>query len=424
MKCLEKDRARRYETANGLASDVQRHLSNEPVVACPPSAAYRFQKLVRRNKLMFAAASAVTASLIIGLGVSTWMFLQERAALRRAVVAEHEQARLRQVADASGNQAKADAKNARTAAAKNLQLVQFFDEMLQAVGPEVAKGRDATILKEILDKTAQRIGNGLTNQPQSEAYLRESIAKVYLDLGDYHSAEAMQRRTVALYQQLYPNGHRELAFALDSLAVILGLQGQLPEAESLSREAVAMGKKLFGAEHADIAAWMTDLAMILKHEGRYADAETIYREALAKNRKLLGNEHREVVTSLNNLSIALAEQKKYTEAEGLIREALQMGRHLWGNEHPSTARHLTSLTEMLMRQGKLPEAEATGREAVALEKKVSGPEHADVATALANLAGVLAEQDKLPEAEAMQRGCRPVGETPTGAVETTALPIT
>src|SRR5207244_8364677 len=59
MKCLEKDRARRYETANGLATDIQRHLSSEPVVACPPSAAYRFQKLVRPNKLAFPAAGAV-----------------------------------------------------------------------------------------------------------------------------------------------------------------------------------------------------------------------------------------------------------------------------------------------------------------------------------------------------------------------------
>src|SRR6266702_1912195 len=76
MKCLEKDRARRYETANGLASDVQRHLSNEPVVACPPSNLYRFQKLVRRNKVAFTATAAVSAALLIGFGVATWMFFQ------------------------------------------------------------------------------------------------------------------------------------------------------------------------------------------------------------------------------------------------------------------------------------------------------------------------------------------------------------
>src|SRR6266516_1554300 len=58
MKCLEKDRGRRYETANGLVSDIQRHLGNEPVLACPPSKLYRFQKTLRRNKVAFAAAAA------------------------------------------------------------------------------------------------------------------------------------------------------------------------------------------------------------------------------------------------------------------------------------------------------------------------------------------------------------------------------
>jgi serine/threonine protein kinase len=85
MKCLEKDRARRYETANGLAMDIQRHLNEEPVLACPPSPLYRFQKLVRRNKLVFAAASAVSTALIIGLTVSAILFFKEKAALARAV---------------------------------------------------------------------------------------------------------------------------------------------------------------------------------------------------------------------------------------------------------------------------------------------------------------------------------------------------
>jgi hypothetical protein len=88
MKCLEKDRTRRYETANGLATDIRRHLTNEPVVACPPSAAYRFQKMVRRNKLAFAAITAVAAALLLGLGLSTWLWLAERKARAEAVLAE------------------------------------------------------------------------------------------------------------------------------------------------------------------------------------------------------------------------------------------------------------------------------------------------------------------------------------------------
>jgi hypothetical protein len=88
MKALEKDRARRYETANGLLMDVQRYLDNEPVVARPPSRCYRFQKLVRRNKTVFAAGAVVAATLVAGLGASTRLFLMEKEA-------RHEQARLR-----------------------------------------------------------------------------------------------------------------------------------------------------------------------------------------------------------------------------------------------------------------------------------------------------------------------------------------
>src|SRR5205085_1599946 len=74
MKALEKDRARRYETANALAMDIERHLKNEPVVARPPSNLYRFQKLVRRNKLVFAAASGILIVLALGFAGILWQW--------------------------------------------------------------------------------------------------------------------------------------------------------------------------------------------------------------------------------------------------------------------------------------------------------------------------------------------------------------
>jgi len=95
MKAMEKDRARRYETANGIAMDVHRHQSNEPVVACPPSWAYRLQKLVRRNRVVFIAGGAVAIALVVGMSTSTWLFLKEREAHKRALAAEQQQARLR-----------------------------------------------------------------------------------------------------------------------------------------------------------------------------------------------------------------------------------------------------------------------------------------------------------------------------------------
>jgi serine/threonine protein kinase/WD40 repeat protein/tetratricopeptide (TPR) repeat protein len=88
MKCLEKSRARRYETASGVALDIERHLANEPIVARPPTTVYRFKKLVLRNKLAVAAGSIVVGAVLLGATVAFWQFLEKSAALR-------EQSRLR-----------------------------------------------------------------------------------------------------------------------------------------------------------------------------------------------------------------------------------------------------------------------------------------------------------------------------------------
>ncbi|MSU49776.1 MAG: serine/threonine protein kinase [Opitutus sp.] len=84
MRCLEKDRTRRYDTANGLAQDIQRYLRNEPVVARPPSTAYLLQKLVRRHRLAFAAGAVVACTLIAGFAISMRALIHEKAARQLA----------------------------------------------------------------------------------------------------------------------------------------------------------------------------------------------------------------------------------------------------------------------------------------------------------------------------------------------------
>ncbi len=106
MKALEKDRTRRFESASGLALDVHRFLANEPIEARPPSGIYRFQKWARRNQAVFVGSTAVIVALVLGLGLSLYLFIQERAALQRervarerAVEAEKRQAELREQAE-------------------------------------------------------------------------------------------------------------------------------------------------------------------------------------------------------------------------------------------------------------------------------------------------------------------------------------
>ncbi len=114
MKCLEKDRSRRYETVNGLALDLERFLANEPVLARPQSRLYRFRKFVDRNRAACVSALLITLTVIAGFAISTGMYLRENAALREqqrlrqvAEIARAAEARLREQAQARANVSKA-----------------------------------------------------------------------------------------------------------------------------------------------------------------------------------------------------------------------------------------------------------------------------------------------------------------------------
>jgi hypothetical protein len=109
MKALEKDRTRRYETANGFAMDVQRYVADEPVLARPPSAVYRFQKAFRRHKLVLTAAGAVAAALILGIIASSWQSVRATRAKQAALLAEAQEATQRQLAEQESRRAR-DAK--------------------------------------------------------------------------------------------------------------------------------------------------------------------------------------------------------------------------------------------------------------------------------------------------------------------------
>jgi eukaryotic-like serine/threonine-protein kinase len=125
MKCLEKDRTRRYDTANGLAQDIEHHLDNEPVEARPPSTAYRVHKFVRRNKGMVAAGSAVTLALLLGIVVSTWQATVAMRARRVAETARVAETQQRVAAQAAQKQADAERQRAeRELYAANMNLAQ------------------------------------------------------------------------------------------------------------------------------------------------------------------------------------------------------------------------------------------------------------------------------------------------------------
>jgi len=395
MKCLEKDRTRRYETASALAMDLQRHLNSEPVVARSPSPSYRFQKFVRRNKLAFAAAATVAAALVVGLGLSTWLFLRERAALKVA----HENALW---AEDSRRQAEVNAKKAGAEALKSRQVSQFLDDTLRGVGPWIAKGRDTTILRELLEKAAERVGH-LTNEPEVELELRNTIGRAFGEIRQNEKARAVLGVTPELARKLWGDDSLQLADSLQNLALVRDNLSKVSETEPMLREVVRLRKKLLPKDDPAIATAIHGLANNLHSQGRHAEAETMQREALALRRKLVGIDDGGLASSIGLLAMMLRDQGRLAEAEPLYREALAINRKVANGESPAVAQVLVSLAGVVRRRGKLAEAETIYRETLPMCKKFFGEESPEVGYALNGFAAIFERQGKAPEAETLLR---------------------
>jgi serine/threonine protein kinase/tetratricopeptide (TPR) repeat protein len=429
MKCLEKDRARRYETANGLASDIQRHLNNEPVFASPPSNLYKFQKLVRRNKLAFVAGTGIAAALVIGLAIALWQSIEKTRAYGRAVAAEQEaksaratEAQARRQAEEARTRAEANEKKAQTGAAQSRQVAQFLGEIFHGLAPTVALGRDTTLLKGILDKAAQRISTELTNQPEVEIELRSNLAESYNELGLFKEEAKMARQCLELARAHFPAESPQVAEGLFQMALALNSLGQLKEAEAAARESVSIRRKLFAAAQVStnlssdslylterFAPWslcdsLSELGHVLYIQSEYDKAETAYREALTLARQFRGNKHRDVAVQLSGLGIVLGEAAKLGEAEEALHESLEIFRALSsGQPNPAVANSLNNLALVLRREGRFDEAERLLVESLEITRKMVGPEHLQVASGLHNLATVAHDWNRLAEAETRER---------------------
>ena len=387
MKALEKDRTRRYETAYGMALDVKRYLTNEPVSARPPGKLYRFRKTVLRHKLLFVAGGVIATFLLASLVIVSAALAKEREARREA--------------DAALQQAKADQTRAETAAVKSGQVTQFLEDMLQGVGPSYAQGRDTAMLEEILDRSARRVGNDLTNQPEVEAELRALIGELYLDIGKWTESEQMLRAALAINRKLNGAESAESAASLNDLGLAFWKQGKLADAEKAAREALTIRQQLFGTNNADTARSLNALASVYTDETRFTEAEPMIREALAIRRSLFKGDNLEVADSLNSLCLMLEGAGRWAEAENTGRELVPLRRRLSGNENKDLAEALKELALAEGFNGKLDEEEASFNEAFAIDYKLLNPEHPYVVKAIANLGEIMRVRGKLPEAHAV-----------------------
>jgi serine/threonine protein kinase len=347
MKCLEKDRTRRYDSANALADDLGRFLRDEPVVARPPSTLYVLGKLVRRHRRVAIAAATVALALILGLAVSTFAFLREREARLKQTAAE-------------------EAKQLETVRADAVK--EFMGKLLKDTAPELLLQGHQRPVRDLL-KEADQFARALSNAPAAEFHVRGLISVLYLgdnaSLLDAEACYEQVKRTNELLPRLpddqlpAPRDHLRVGAALaalwaghvdEGLAELQALKDEFRRRSPPAQQAVAWCMaweghwRLYQGEPAIAEARLTEalrlaadnpaeqdglmlscfvrgyLAQALADRGALAEAEKVVRERLlppAQVTPALVGVHRLMLLEMTE---TLCRQTRFAEAESLLQE--------------------------------------------------------------------------------------------------------
>jgi len=440
MKCLEKDRSRRYETASGLAADIVRHLSDEPVSAGAPSASYRLRKFVRRNRGQVLAGGAIVVALAVGVVAFAWKAAEaseqrdravaargaETAQRERAEAARAEAEKQREIAQAEEAAAVAQAAEAVRQEAQarkheseaNQQadiasaVAKFQTDMLAAVDPNQlpkdpvsgAPLKDGVTVVHALESAVKLLDAGsLADQPLVEAKVRATIGATFQALARYDEAEHNLRKTLEIRRAASPGDERLTADALDDVAMLLWQRGQSDESYRLMSAAFEIYRRVLPASGLDMATAMDNMAKPLVDLNRLAESGPLLREALELRRRNLPPGALEIAEGLNSLAHQLQREEKDSEAEPLLREALAIHRAHRLPGHPELAIAMNNLAACLKAQSKYDEADTLFNESLAMSRATLPDDHPRVALGLHNLASSLHQQGRFSEAAPLFR---------------------
>jgi serine/threonine protein kinase/tetratricopeptide (TPR) repeat protein len=389
MTALEKDRGRRYQTANAFADDLHRYIKNETVSARPPSRLYQFQKLVSRHKVGFAAFGIVMVTLVAGLSSTILSLAKEKKARHDADLARHD-------ADDQRKKAQAGEQNALTEATRSTAMTEFLKQML--IGPDQPAVKRVLTIREVLDNMVERLGKEFTSQPAVQADLKVTMAEAYGTVAVWDKGEALLRSALDFYKQAPAGAEKRIADALSALSGLHLKQSRFAEAEQESREALIIDSSLRGEESMRRVLVEVRLGQSITRRGRPAEAEPILREAIAMGERLVGDESERVLDARNVLAEALYHLGRLSEAESLLRKSLALRQQRYGPEHPYLATDMNSLAMVLQRQNKLDEAESAARQCLAIRRKWLPSDNPYFDDALATLIYVLGLEGKAKEA--------------------------
>ena len=418
MKCLEKQRDRRYETANGLARDIQRYLADEPVEARPPSFSYWAGKFLRRHKGPVLAATLVVLALLAGITGTTWgLFAANRAAEAERLArqeADHKRAEAeRERVRAEAGEKLADERRVQVEAEKKVAVavrgflqnkllsqadvtVQAFALLHNQAVPAGVKTKINPTIRELLDRAAAELSAAnvevnFPQQPLLQAELLLTVGDAYRGIGEPGKAIDFLRRAVAIRRQLQGAGHPDTLQGLFVLAWAYKEAGQLEPAVALMEETLQLRKTTLGPEHTETLSSRNDLAATYLQAGKRDLALPLAEETLKVARATLGPEHPYTLGFMHTLAEVYRAAGKLALALPLAQETLRLRQAKFGSENPYTLGSMNTLVSLYLDLGKPDLALPLAAETFTLTKKIFGPDHPDV---LASLQGLIVAYER------------------------------
>jgi serine/threonine protein kinase/tetratricopeptide (TPR) repeat protein len=368
MKALEKDRSRRYETANGLAMDVQRYLADEPVEACPPSATYRLRKFASKHRHLIGAAATFALLLATGAAVSVWQAMRARAAERQALSAQYGEAEQRKQAQA---------------------VLAFVQKHVFAAARPLTRGGglgQEITLRRALQAALPAVDVSFAGQPLTEARVRTTLGTSFWYLGELHIAAAQQERARAIYMQLVgPDDAATLENATELASVYADL-GKYDEALELREDTLARQKTTLGPDHADTLKSMRNLANSYADASRREDAIKLEEETLALAKAKFGPDDQTTLSIMNNLALDYGAVGRHEDALKLKEQTLALRKAKFGPDHLDTLAGMLNLAMTYTDLHRYQEAVDLYQNVLALQRAKLDPDHPEVLKCMYNLA--------------------------------------
>jgi serine/threonine protein kinase/tetratricopeptide (TPR) repeat protein len=394
MKALEKDRNRRYESANALATDVQRYLADEPVQAGPPGVAYRLRKFLRRNRGPVLALGLIFLLLVAGIVGTTLGLVRALAAegLAKDRLADVDRAR------AQAQTALGESEVARQQAE---EVSQFLVEAFRK--PDPRQDGEQVRVVEVLDRAVKSLEDEFSGQPRVKAELLDTLGRTYLSLGLPARAIEIHKKARAVRLAALGPHHMDTLVSTGELATSLRVAGQAAEAVALCEEALRLMKDTLGPDHRETMVMRNNLAVNYQAAGRPGDALPLYEESLQLHRAKYGPDHHDTILCLGNLARGYEAAGRLGEALPLYEETLRLmkANANIGPGHPHTLTSMNNLGLAYWKAGRRAEALPLLEETLKLKEGKLTRHHPDTLTTLNNLAIAYRDSGRLEEAATM-----------------------